>query len=119
MDGHRVTTDLTHISQEVKEMKKRFLKSKPVCKVMFELPSQAVNGAAMVTLVGDFNGWDPATTPMKRHKDGTWSVMLDLPRDREYQFRYLIDGERWENDWQVDKYVPNSTGECENSVVVT
>ncbi len=27
-------------------MKKRFLKSKPVCKVTFELPAQAANGAA-------------------------------------------------------------------------
>ena len=100
-------------------MKKRFLKSKPVCKVTFELPSQAANGAVNVMLVGDFNGWDPTTTPLKRLKDGTYSIMLDLPRDREYQFRYLVDGERWENDWAADKYVPNPAGDCENSVLVT
>jgi 1,4-alpha-glucan branching enzyme len=100
-------------------MKKRFLKSKPVCKVTFELPSEAANGAAKVALVGDFNDWDPVATPLKRHKDGSYRLILDLPRDREYQFRYLIDGERWENDWEADNYLPNSTGNSENSVVVT
>lgn len=100
-------------------MKKRFLKSKPVCKVTFELPQQAADDAKKVTLVGDFNGWDPDATALKRLKDGAYSVMLDLPRDCEFQFRYLIDGERWENDWEADKYVPNPAGNCENSVVVT
>lgn len=100
-------------------MKKRFLKSKPVCKVTFEVPAQVMNGAATVTLVGDFNGWNPATTSLIRHKDGAYRLILDLPRDREYQFRYLIDGERWENDWEADNYLPNPTGDSENSVVVT
>jgi 1,4-alpha-glucan branching enzyme len=100
-------------------MKKRFLKSKPVCKVTFELPSQAANGAAKVTLVGDFNNWDPVATPLKRHKDGTYRLILDLPCNREYQFRYLVDGERWENDWEADNYLPNPTGDSENSVIVT
>jgi len=100
-------------------MKKRFLKSKPVCKVTFELPSQAANGAAKVTLVGDFNNWDPVATPLKRHKDGSYRLILDLPCNREYQFRYLVDGEHWENDWEADNYLPNPTGDSENSVVVT
>jgi 1,4-alpha-glucan branching enzyme len=100
-------------------MKKRLLKTKPVCKVTFELPAQAVNGAAVVTLVGDFNAWDRATTPLKRLKDGTRSIIPDLSRDREYQFRYLIDGKRWENDWQADQYVSSPAGDCENSVVIT
>lgn len=100
-------------------MKKRFLKSKPVCKVTFELPAQAANTAKQVALVGDFNGWDPQATTLKRLKGGAYSVMLDLPCDREFQFRYLIDGERWENDWEADKYVLAPAGDSENSVVVT
>jgi 1,4-alpha-glucan branching enzyme len=100
-------------------MKKRFLKTKPVSKVTFELPPQATNDAKKVALVGDFNGWDPEATVLKRIKGGAYSVMLELPRDREFQFRYLIDGERWENHWAADRYVPNPAGDWENSVVVT
>ena len=100
-------------------MKKRYLKSKPVCKVTFELPPQAVNDAKKVALVGDFNDWNSEATALKRLKGGTYSIMLDLPRDREFQFRYLIDGNRWENDWEADSSVPPPAGDCENSVVVT
>ena len=100
-------------------MKKRFLKSKPVCKVTFELPAQVATGAAKVTLVGDFNGWDRVATPLKRQKDGAYRLILDLPCDREYQLRYLIDDDRWENDWEADNYLPNPAGDSENSVVVT
>ena len=99
-------------------MKKRFLKTKPVCKVTFELPSGATRDAGRVALAGDFNNWDTQGTLMKRRKDGSFSITIDLPARQEYQYRYLIDGGRWENDWNADKYLPNDLGDCENSVVV-
>jgi 1,4-alpha-glucan branching enzyme len=99
-------------------MKKRFLKSKPVCKVTFELPAAAAQDARDVFLVGDFNGWDCASTAMKRRRDGSYSITLDLDRDREYQFRYLIDGRHWENDWAADRYLPSPAPGSDNSVVV-
>ncbi|MGD2137552.1 MAG: isoamylase early set domain-containing protein [Gammaproteobacteria bacterium] len=99
-------------------MKKRFLKTRPVCKVTFELPREAASGASRIALAGEFNDWDVETTLLKRRKDGSFSLTLDLPANREYQFRYLIDGRRWENDWHADKYLPNSVGDGENSVVV-
>jgi len=98
-------------------MKKRFLKTKPVCKVTFELPTEATRGASKVVLVGEFNNWDAGSTLMKRRKDGSYSITLDLPVNREYQFKYLIDG-HWENDWNADNYLPNPSGDCENSVVI-
>ena len=98
-------------------MKKRFLKTKPVCKVTFELPPEATREASKVVLVGDFNSWDGSSTLMKRRKDGSYSVTLDLPVKSQYQFKYLID-DRWENDWNADSYSPNPTGDCENSVVI-
>ena len=99
-------------------MKKRFLKTRPVCKVTFELPSKAINGASKVALVGEFNSWDTTSTLMKRRKDGSYSITIDLPANREYQFKYLIDDGRWENDWNADKYLPNASGDSENSVVI-
>jgi hypothetical protein len=69
-------------------IKKKYLKTKPICKVKFTLPKD----------------------------NGNYTITLDLEKG-EYCFRYLIDGSKWENDWHADKYVPNSFG-CDNSVVV-
>ena len=99
-------------------MKKRFLKTRPVCKVTFDLPGAAAGGARSVALVGEFNNWDPGETVMKRRRDGSFSVTIDLERNREYQFRYLIDGTQWENDWNADRYTPSPLGGTDNSVVV-
>ncbi len=97
---------------------KQYLKSSPTCRVTFRLPKEAAPKAQSVTIVGDFNNWDISETPLKKLKNGTFAVTIDLERDREYQFRYLIDFKKWENDWNADKYVPNLYGDCENSVVI-
>ncbi|MEN8129645.1 MAG: isoamylase early set domain-containing protein [Pseudomonadota bacterium] len=99
-------------------LKKRYLKSKAVCKVTFQLPKDAVRSAKKVNVVGEFNKWDTQSTPMKKRKDGSFSVVLGLRRDSNYQFRYLIDGRQWENDWEADRYVVSPYGDSDNSVVV-
>jgi 1,4-alpha-glucan branching enzyme len=99
-------------------LKKQYLKKSPVCKVTFQLPPEAARDAGKVNIVGDFNGWDLYAIPLKKRKDGTFSVTLNLEPDREYQFRYLIDESTWENDWEADKYVPSPYGNADNSVVV-
>ena len=55
---------------------------------------------------------------MRHQKDGSFSATLDLPAGREYQFRYLIDGEVWISDPEADKYSFSPFGDCENSVVM-
>ncbi len=97
-------------------LKKRFLKGRAICKVTFALP--AAIKAETVHLVGDFNNWDEQATLMKPLKDGRFSVELDLETGKEFQFRYLVDGSEWHNDWEADKYVPNPFS-GDNSVVVT
>lgn len=96
---------------------KKFLKSKPVCKATFTLPVEAAPDAKKVELVGEFNEWDlNGGIKMKKQKNGVFKASLDLEAGKEYQFRYLIDGETWENDWDADKYVTTPFG-SENSVV--
>ena len=98
-------------------LKKQQLKSKSVCKVSFTLP-EAIK-AETAYLVGDFNNWDEKTTLMKKpKKNGQFTVTLDLEKGREYQFRYLVNGTEWHNDWHADKYVPNPFS-GDNSVVIT
>ncbi|MFH1930915.1 MAG: isoamylase early set domain-containing protein [Pseudomonadota bacterium] len=99
-------------------MKKQYLKTKPVCKVTFRLQKEVAQAAKTVNIVGDFNNWDIYATPMKKLKNCVFTATLDLGVDTEYQFRYLIDETKWENDGHADKYVPTPYGNAENSVVV-
>jgi 1,4-alpha-glucan branching enzyme len=98
--------------------KKQYLKSRPICKVTFKMHREAVDGAKSVHIVGDFNNWDTHENPMKQMKNGDYMVTLDLDAGREYQYRYLLDGTIWINDWQADKYVTSYFGNVENSVII-
>jgi 1,4-alpha-glucan branching enzyme len=91
-------------------MKKTFAKNRQSCKVTFILPREAVKGVKKVNLIGDFNNWDKDANPLKKLRTGNFSTTLNLPCGREYRFKYLIDGSRWENDWHADHYAPNSYG---------
>ncbi|MGI5940272.1 MAG: isoamylase early set domain-containing protein [Thermoleophilia bacterium] len=95
---------------------KRYLKTRPVCKVTFRLPKEAAPHAQSVCIMGEFNDWSLDATPMKRRADGQFSVTIDLPTGRSYRFRYVIDGSTFENDWAADRYEQNPYGE-EDSVV--
>jgi 1,4-alpha-glucan branching enzyme len=99
-------------------IKKEYLKSRKTCKVTFRLPRIAATDAKCVCIVGDFNDWNLYATPMKKLKNGNYTVTLELQPGREYQFRYLIDESKWENDWNADKYVKSPYGDSDNSVVV-
>ena len=96
--------------------KKKFMKSK--CKVTFEAPTSIADNAEKVYLVGDFNNWDEQATPMEKKKGNRFTVTIDLDLNREYQYRYLVNGSQWHNDWEADKYVPNPFS-GDNSVVTT
>jgi 1,4-alpha-glucan branching enzyme len=98
-------------------IQKRYLLSKPVCKVKFRLPKAAAPEADQVHIVGDFNGWDPRSHPLKRLKTGDHTITIDLATGKEYRYRYLIDGVQWENDWQADRYEPSPYLDSDNSVV--
>lgn len=99
-------------------IKKVYLKSRPVCKATFRLPEEAAKSAKSVYIVGEFNGWNTNATPMKRLKNGDFTITLDLTIDREYQFRYLIDEACWKNESGADKYVSSPFAGAENSVVI-
>lgn len=96
---------------------KKYLKTRPVCKVTFNLPPQHHDGVDQVSLIGDFNGWDANAMPMKRRKDGSWSLEIELTPGREYQFLYQLGGDRYANDDAADAYIPNPFGTGKNSVI--
>lgn len=88
-------------------LKKSYSKSGRSCRVTFKLPTEAEQAA----LLGEFNAWNPEANPMKRRKDGTFSVTVSLDAGQEYRFRYLIDGKEWTNDDYPDAVVLNRFGD--------
>jgi hemerythrin superfamily protein len=82
----------------------------------FRLAPDVVAGS--VCVVGEFNDWSHTATPMDRDEEG-FVARVALRTGRAYRFRYLIDGERWENDWAADAYVPNEFGGDDSVIDLT
>jgi 1,4-alpha-glucan branching enzyme len=95
---------------------KKYLKSKPVCRVGFKFEGDEAQAAGSVCLAGDFNGWSVNATPMSRNGTG-FECSMDLSAGRQYRFRYVIDGRTWHNDPQADNYEYSGIGDCMNSVI--
>jgi 1,4-alpha-glucan branching enzyme len=85
-------------------------------KVVFTLPAEVE--ANHVALCGEFNNWSADDIELSRDDDGTWRTTVSLEPGRAYRYRYLLDGQRWENAWEADSYLPNPYGEDDSVVVV-
>jgi 1,4-alpha-glucan branching enzyme len=48
--------------------------------------------AQSVTLVGDFNDWDPAAHPMRQRPDGAWYLQMPLSHGHHH-YQFLVDGQ--------------------------
>ena len=75
--------------------------------------------ATRAEVCGEWDGWAVETHPMDRAAEGGFRLTVELPVGRAYRFRYLLDGERWENDWAADAYVPNGFGGEDSLVDLT
>ena len=84
-------------------------------RVVFELP--ACVWADKGFLVGDFNEWNETASPFRQDRNGVWRATVDLPADKEFQFRYLVDG-NWRTDNHADRLEQNRYHST-NSVVET
>jgi len=65
---------------------------------------------AKVSVVGDFNGWDPFAHPLRPRANGTRSAAVTLPPGRRFAFRYLAEGGRWHDDETAEAFEPNGAG---------
>lgn len=94
-------------------LKKKFFKTIDECEVTFEV---TVEDAEQVALVSEHNGWEPIQ--MKKLKKGPFRTKVRLPKDGQFQFRYLVDENEWRNDEAADAYWVNEHG-GDNSVIFT
>lgn len=96
---------------------KKALKSKPVCKVRFKMNAEEVGGCDELYLVGSFNDWNERNTPMKKAKDGSFAVEIDLPLGERYMFRYLRPDGAWLSDSAADGYENCAYTGARNSII--
>ena len=99
-------------------IRKQFLKSRPTCKVTFNIPEDISKSAQEAHVVGEFNEWSISATPMRRLKNGAFSATVELPTGRAYQFRYLLEKSQWINDPDADEYHVTPFGDSQNSVIL-
>jgi pyruvate/2-oxoglutarate dehydrogenase complex dihydrolipoamide acyltransferase (E2) component len=86
--------------------------------VTLNLPKAAVESAKTVVALGDFNNWNVTNAiSLKKQKDGSFQTTIELEAGKEYQYRFLVNGETWVNAWDAPKYVATPFG-SENSVVI-
>lgn len=78
---------------------------------------QPVSIGHQVAIAGEFNGWQPAMTPMRAsHRTGVLEALVHIPPGR-YQYRLVVDG-RWMPDPFNPTVAPNPFGEPNSIVLV-
>lgn len=95
-------------------LSKKFFKTKDEAEVTFEF---ARDDVTKVELVADFNSWQPIAMKFNK-KTKVFKAKVRLAKNESFQFRYRLNDQEWENDYQADQYLPNNLG-TENSVVKT
>jgi 1,4-alpha-glucan branching enzyme len=65
-------------------------------RVTFTLPAE--DPVTPVSVVGDFNDWDPFAHPLRRRANRTRTASVTVPSGSTLRFRYLAEGGRWFND---------------------
>ncbi|MFF4448193.1 isoamylase early set domain-containing protein [Streptomyces sp. NPDC001502] len=81
-------------------LERKKLKSRT--QVTFVLPEDTPDGP--VSVVGDFNQWDPAAHPLQSRGDGTRAVSVSLPARSAHSFRYLAADDHWFDDDHADSH---------------
>jgi 1,4-alpha-glucan branching enzyme len=81
-------------------MKTMIRTSKPrrdgTVRVTFTLPVE--EPASAVSVVGDFNDWNPFAHPLRIRANRTRSASVTVPSGSTLRFRYLAEGGRWFSD---------------------
>lgn len=95
-------------------VQKTYFKTKDYCKVKFSFKPES---AETVEILGLNSDWQNAVI-MSRKKDGTFSADVNLPKDSQHEFRYLVDEKDWLNEPDADQEIPNIYGSTNSLITV-
>lgn len=77
-------------------------------RVTFALPAGEPGGA--VSVVGDFNDWDPFAHPLQQRANGIRSASVTVKAGSTLRFRYLAESGVWFDDETAR--APDGQGAC-------
>jgi len=117
-DGKSQAPDMKPPAPNKLGLVKEYYKNGARCKVTFRLLREMTRNAENVALVGEFNNWDVSGSAMTRLENGDFVITLDLDSNKNYRFRYLLDGRIWVNDWYADRFAPNEFGSKDSVVIL-
>ncbi len=101
-------------------LSKKYSQDKKVCRISFTLPKEICENFSEVSIVGDFNNWDPNQDKfVNKNSDGSSSIELVLDAGKEFQFRYLCDGHIWLNEPEADGKSLTHFEDVNNSLLIT
>ena len=81
--------------------------------VLLQLTNEEAQNANQVAVAGEFNNWDEEANKMTKTIGG-FETTIELKKG-SYQFKYVLDGEKWIND-PTRKVVDDGAGN-QNSVI--
>ena len=84
---------------------------KPLVRFVYVAPA-----AAHVSVVGDFNQWNPSAVPLRRLNDGTWIADVPLTPGR-YAYAFVVDG-KLESDPTAPRAADSDFGVANSIVMV-
>jgi hypothetical protein len=73
-----------------------------VVKVTFVLPVEQPSG--VVSVVGDFNKWEPGAHELRKRSNGTRSASIEVESGTTLRFRYLGSDGHWFDDEHADHH---------------
>ena len=85
-------------------------------KITFALPATDVEQP--VSVLGDFNDWDPFANPLKKRSNGTFSASVEVPAGQTLRFKYLASDGNWFCDPDADTVVHDEYATVDSLVVV-
>lgn len=89
-------------------LKRDALKGSNQVKITFVIPNDPE--LSRVSVVGNFNDWDPKANVFVKRQNNTRSVSTTLDVGQCYEFRYYTADGQWINDDSADAYEPNEHG---------
>lgn len=75
-------------------------------------------GASSVAVVGDFNAWNAAQTPMRRVSGGdVWVATMPLPPG-QHTYAFVVNGREWRADPQAPRATEDEFGTPKSIVLI-